>query len=112
MNIFQIVCLLFWKFGKLKNRLSVCIYSFQIEIPAVFGSFFSYRPQTKVYDQVKNKLKLGYEYRGAHSLKNIEEPVRVYRVLMEPGAAGKLIGEEKLMPIQKKAHTVRIPEVK
>ncbi|MGV7222832.1 MAG: adenylate/guanylate cyclase domain-containing protein [Nitrospinales bacterium] len=61
-----------------------------------------------VYDQVKNKLKLGYEYRGAHSLKNIEEPVRVYRVLMEPGAAGKLIGEEKLMPIQKKAHTLKI----
>jgi class 3 adenylate cyclase/TolB-like protein/Tfp pilus assembly protein PilF len=61
-----------------------------------------------VYDQVKNKLKLGYEYQGVHSLKNIEEPVRLYRVLMEPGAAGKLIGEEKLKPIQKKAHTRKI----
>ena len=37
-----------------------------------------------VYDQVKNKLNLGYEYLGEHTLKNIAEPVRVYRVVMEP----------------------------
>ena len=36
------------------------------------------------YDQLKNKLELGYEYLGEHSVKNIVEPVRVYRVLMEP----------------------------
>jgi adenylate cyclase len=36
------------------------------------------------YDQVKNKLTLGYEYIGEHTVKNIEEPVRVYRVLSEP----------------------------
>jgi len=47
------------------------------------------------YDQVKNKLDLGYEYSGEHTVKNITEPVRVYRVLMEPEAAGKLIGEKK-----------------
>ena len=46
------------------------------------------------YDQVKNKLSLGYEYLGEHSVKNIAEPVRVYRVLMEPEYAGELIGEE------------------
>jgi TolB-like protein/class 3 adenylate cyclase len=45
------------------------------------------------YGQVKNKLNLGYEYLGEHSVKNIAEPVRVYRVLMEPEAAGKVIGE-------------------
>jgi adenylate cyclase len=38
--------------------------------------------------------------RGEHSVKNIAEPVRVYRVLMEPEAAGKVIGEEKLKPRQ------------
>ncbi len=43
------------------------------------------------YDQVKNKLQLGYEYLGEHSVKNIDEPVRVYRVLTEPEAAGKVI---------------------
>jgi len=47
------------------------------------------------YDQVKNKLELGYEYLGEHSVKNISEPVHVYRVLMEPAAAGKVIGEKR-----------------
>jgi hypothetical protein len=37
------------------------------------------------YDQVKNKLAVGYEYIGEQTVKNIKEPVRVYRVLMEPG---------------------------
>ena len=39
-----------------------------------------------VYDQVKNKLTLGYEYLGKQNVKNIVEPVRVYRVLMESKA--------------------------
>jgi len=47
------------------------------------------------YDQIKNKLELGYEYLGKHSVKNISEPVRVYRVLLEPEAAGKVIGERR-----------------
>src|SRR4030042_3855481 len=38
------------------------------------------------YDQVENKLSLGYEYLGEQTVKNIAKPVRVYRVLMEPGA--------------------------
>jgi adenylate cyclase len=49
------------------------------------------------YDHVKNKLELGYEYMGEHSVKNIAEPVRVYRVLMEPEAAGKVIGEKRFL---------------
>jgi TolB-like protein/class 3 adenylate cyclase len=49
------------------------------------------------YDHVKNKLELGYEYLGEHSVKNISEPVRVYRVLMEPEASGKVIGEKKFL---------------
>jgi adenylate cyclase len=47
------------------------------------------------YDQVKNKLELGYKYLGEHTVKNIADPVRVYRVLMEPEAAGKVLGEKK-----------------
>jgi adenylate cyclase len=47
------------------------------------------------YDQVKNKLELGYEYLGEHSVKNISEPVHVYKVLMEPEAVGKIIGEKR-----------------
>ena len=47
------------------------------------------------YDQIKNKLKLGYEYLGEHSVKNITEPVRVYKILTEPEAVGKVIGEKR-----------------
>jgi adenylate cyclase len=50
------------------------------------------------FEQIKNKLKLGYEYLGEHSVKNISEPVRIYKVLMEPEAIGKVIGEERVEP--------------
>ena len=46
------------------------------------------------YDQVRKKLTLGYEYLGEHSVKNIDEPVRVYRVLTAPEHAGMVIGEK------------------
>ena len=49
------------------------------------------------YDHIKNKLELGYEYLGEHSVKNSNEPVRVYRVLMEPEAVGKVIGEKRFL---------------
>jgi len=45
------------------------------------------------YDQLGKKLPLGYEYLGEQTVKNIEKPVRVYRVLTEAEAAGKVIGE-------------------
>jgi len=50
------------------------------------------------YDQIGKKLDLGYEYLGEQAVKNIEKPVRVYRVLMEPEEAGKVIGEERPKP--------------
>jgi adenylate cyclase len=39
------------------------------------------------FDQVENKLSVGYEYLGEQDVKNITKPVRVYRVLMETEAA-------------------------
>ena len=39
-----------------------------------------------VYDQVRNKLTLGYEFLGAQPVKNIAEKVPIYRVSLEPGA--------------------------
>jgi adenylate cyclase len=45
------------------------------------------------YDQLGKKLPLGYEYLGEQTVKNIEKPVRVYRVLTGAEAAGKVIGE-------------------
>jgi len=52
------------------------------------------------FDQVRNKLELGYEYLGEQTVKNIALPVRVYKVLMEPEAAGKVIREKKVKPRQ------------
>jgi adenylate cyclase len=54
-----------------------------------------------VFDQVRNKLKLGYEYIGEHSVKNIAQAVRVYRVLTEPEDVGKVIGE-KMAPLKQR----------
>jgi adenylate cyclase len=45
------------------------------------------------FEQVRNKLPLGYQYLGEHTVKNIVQPIKVYRVLMEPESAGKVIGE-------------------
>jgi len=52
------------------------------------------------FDHVRNKLDLGYEYLGEQTVKNIALPVRVYKVLLEPEAAGKVIGEKKAKPRQ------------
>jgi len=49
------------------------------------------------YDQIGKKLPFGYEYLGEQTVKNIEKPVRVYRVLIEPEAAGKVIGEKRFI---------------
>jgi len=54
------------------------------------------------FDQVKNRVSVGYEYQGKQSVKNIPDPVRVYKVLLEPGAAGKVIGEEEPRPRKKR----------
>jgi adenylate cyclase len=45
-----------------------------------------------VHDQVKNKLSVGYQFLGAHSVKNIAEPVPVYRVFPGPEPSGKTAG--------------------
>jgi TolB-like protein/class 3 adenylate cyclase len=46
-----------------------------------------------VYDSIKNKLSLSYEPLGEHSVKNIKEPVRVYRMR---------VGPEATVPVAKK----------
>ncbi|UCB49258.1 MAG: guanylyl cyclase, partial [Deltaproteobacteria bacterium] len=48
-----------------------------------------------VYDQIKNKLGFEYEFLGEQEVKNIAEPVRVYRVLSFPGAAAHRVVKAK-----------------
>jgi adenylate cyclase len=47
------------------------------------------------HEQIENKLALGYEYLGEHTVKNIAKPVKVYRVPMGPKAATPKEGKEK-----------------
>jgi TolB-like protein len=54
-----------------------------------------------VFEHIKNKMALGYQYLGEHSVKNIPEPVGVYRILMEPEAIGKVIGEKRGESVQR-----------
>ena len=48
-----------------------------------------------VYDQVEGKLDLGFADLGPHSVKNIEKPVRIYKVLLNQAGVGKVIGAAK-----------------
>ena len=52
----------------------------------------------RAYDQVANKLGLEYENLGEHQVKNINTPIRVYRVLSFPGeAAHRVIKARKAL---------------
>jgi formylglycine-generating enzyme required for sulfatase activity/class 3 adenylate cyclase len=42
-----------------------------------------------IYEQIKNKLVCGYESLGDRKVKNITDPVRVYRILPDPAAFSK-----------------------
>jgi len=44
------------------------------------------------YDHVKTKLPVGFADLGEQPIKNIPEPVRAYRLLLDPKHAGKTIG--------------------
>ncbi|MCB8819530.1 SUMF1/EgtB/PvdO family nonheme iron enzyme [Microvirga rosea] len=42
-----------------------------------------------VYEQIKNKLVCGYQSMGDEKLKNITDPVRIYRVLPDPASVAR-----------------------
>jgi adenylate cyclase len=44
-----------------------------------------------VFEQVKNRLSVGFEDLGPQELRNIREPVRVYRVRLEPEAPTSIV---------------------
>jgi adenylate cyclase len=50
-----------------------------------------------VYDSIKNKLSLSYESLGEHTVKNIKDPVRVYRMRIGPETA-PVMREKKAGP--------------
>jgi adenylate cyclase len=62
------------------------------------------------HDQVKNKLDVGYQDLGQRGVENISEPVRVYRVVLEPDPKWKMIGKiwSRMKQWQKVALTIGI----
>ena len=48
-----------------------------------------------VYEHIKNKLTLRYEYLGKQRVKNIAGPVKVYRVMIEPETPGSVVSRWK-----------------
>jgi len=55
------------------------------------------------YEQIENKLALGYDYIGEHTVKNIVKPIRVYRVPTGPETLQKVPEEKKPAPSWQKA---------
>ncbi len=49
------------------------------------------------FDNIRNKLDYGYQFSGEHTVKNIDSPVRLYKVLTKPEYAGKVIGEKRFL---------------
>jgi adenylate cyclase len=64
-----------------------------------------------VYDQVKNKLSLGYEYQGEQTVKNITDPVRVYKIGRESETAISPMSEEQAVmhPVPEKPSLAVLP---
>ena len=60
------------------------------------------------YDHVKGKLEVGYKYFGEQNVKNIKETVRMYKMLLAPDDAGKIIGEKKSRPGKRKWTTAAV----
>jgi adenylate cyclase len=55
------------------------------------------------YEQIENKLALGYDYIGEHTVKNIVKPIRVYRVPTGPETLQKVSEEKEPAPGWQKA---------
>ncbi|MFC1530642.1 adenylate/guanylate cyclase domain-containing protein [Gemmatimonadota bacterium] len=61
------------------------------------------------FSQVRGKVELGFEDMGPHTVKNIEEPVHVYRVLLDPGDAGSIPGQTKKSGLKRQLLRRRVP---
>jgi adenylate cyclase len=53
------------------------------------------------HEHIENKLALGYEFLGEHTVKNIAKPVKVYKVPMGPKAATPKEGKDKGTSLKK-----------
>ena len=64
-----------------------------------------------VCDEISSKLTLSYESLGEHTLKNIEEPVRVYRVRMDSATPAEPLSEPQLAEVGLQLEHNELPSV-
>jgi len=62
-----------------------------------------------VYDQVKNKLELVFEYIGEQSVKNISYPIYIYKILLNPEDSEFIFGKPKKFEIPEKPSIAVLP---
>ncbi|MGB5527774.1 MAG: adenylate/guanylate cyclase domain-containing protein, partial [Gemmatimonadota bacterium] len=62
------------------------------------------------FSQVRGKVELGFEDMGPHTVKNIDEPVHVYRVLVDPEEAGSIPGQMKKSGLKRQLLRRRVPQ--
>ena len=60
------------------------------------------------HEQVENKVAVSFEYLGEHMVKNITRPVRVYRVITQPGVAYEM---DKKLELPEKPSIAVLPFV-
>ena len=60
------------------------------------------------HEQVENKVVINFEYLGEHIVKNITRPVRVYRVITQPGVAHEM---DKKLDLPEKPSIAVLPFV-
>jgi adenylate cyclase len=58
------------------------------------------------FDQVKKSVDVGFEFLGEQPVKNVAEPVRVYSVLLDPGAAGTFVNLARHKKIRRQWRTI------
>lgn len=61
-----------------------------------------------IYNHIKKKVDFEYEYIGEYAVKNISDPVRVYKVLMGPKDAGNRIKEVSFPTTEKSQSKKRL----
>ncbi|HBD09224.1 MAG TPA: hypothetical protein DCZ69_13280, partial [Syntrophobacteraceae bacterium] len=84
---------------RMEFRIGINVGDVMVEGPQIYGDGVNIAARLEalaepggicvsgtVYDQVENKLELGYEYLGEQTVKNIAKPVRVYRLQREAQA--------------------------
>jgi adenylate cyclase len=54
-----------------------------------------------IYNHIKKKLDFGYEYIGEHTVKNISDPVRVYKIIMDPKDSKNILKQEASHAVEK-----------